>query len=311
MGTFYLLAVSVAALALTSCDSGRATARTGGRPSLFRYAYSVTYDDPDTALQRIQPLKQYLENTLHMPVEMVETTNYGVVIEAFRAHKIDAASISPFSYVLATQKAPIEAIVMHGGENGGPAAYTGSLGVPANSPIHSMQDVIKHAKELTISFVDPASASGFLVQNAYLQSLGIDPQKGFRKVLFTQNHLASVMTLKAGKVDVGAVNERMLSRWVQSGKLKAGDIRILWTSPSIPNQPIAVIKTLPAEFKEELRRVFLDLYQKDRKAFEAQVSKTFAGLGSLRQPYVRADDSMFDGLRQMARNVPNLSLLEQ
>lgn len=311
MRTFYLLAVSVAALSLTSCDSGRATAGTTGRPSVLRYAYSVTYDDPDTAIVRIQPLKQYLENTLHMRVEMVATTNYGAVIEAFRAHKIDAATITPFSYVLATQKTEIEAIVMHGGENGGPAAYTGSLAVPANSPIHSIEDVIKHAKQLTISFVDPASASGFLVQNAYLQSRGIDPQRGFRKVLFTQNHLASVMTLKADKVDVGAVNERMLTRWIQSGQLKPGDIRILWTSPSIPNTPIAVSKTLPAEFKEELRRAFLDIYQKDRKAFEAQVPKIYAGLGSLRQPYVRADDSMFDGLRQMARNVPNLSLLEQ
>jgi phosphonate transport system substrate-binding protein len=311
MRTFYLLAAAVAAIALTSCDAGRATTGTGGRPAVFRYAYSVTFDDPDTAIQRVQPLKHYLENTLHMRVEMVETTNYGVVIEAFRAHKIDGASISPFSYVLATQKTPIEAIVMHGGENGGPAAYTGSLAVPGNSPFHSIQDVIKHAKELTISFVDPASASGFLVENAYLQSLGLDPQKAFRKVLFTQNHLASVMTLKAGKVDVGAVNERMMSRWIQSGKLKPNDIRILWTSPSIPNQPIAVSKTLPAEFKEEIRRAFLDMYQKDRKAFEAQVPKTFAGLGSLRQPYIRADDFMFDGLRKMARNVPNLSLLDQ
>jgi phosphonate transport system substrate-binding protein len=311
MRTFYLLAAAVAAIALTSCDAGRATAGTSGRPSVLRYAYSVTYDDPDTASVRIQPLKQYLENNLHMRVEMVATTNYGAVIEAFRAHKIDAASISPFSYVLATQKTPIEAVVTHGGENGGPAAYTGSLGVPGNSPIHSIEDVIKHAKELTISFVDPASASGFLVQNAYLQSRGLDPQKDFRKVLFTQNHLASVITLKAGKVDVGAVNERMMSRWLQSGKLKPNDIRIVWTSPSIPNQPIAVSKTLPSAFKEEIRRVFLDMYQTDRKAFEAQISKTFAGLGSLRQPYIRADDSMFDGLRQMARNVPNLSLLDQ
>src|SRR5262249_27738252 len=210
------------------------------------------FDDPDTALQRIQPLKHYLENALHLRVEMVATTNYGVVIEAFRAHKIDAASISPFSYVMATQKAPIRAIVMHGGENGGPAAYTGSLGVPGNSPIHSIQDVVKHAKDLTISFVDPASASGFLVQNAYLQSLGLEPQRDFRKVMFTQNHLASVMTLKAGKVDVGAVSERMMSRWRQSGKIGPKDIRIIWTSPSIPNQPIAVSMTLPGPFKEEI-----------------------------------------------------------
>jgi phosphonate transport system substrate-binding protein len=310
MRTFYLLAVAAVAIVLTSCDTNRATARTGGKPAVLRYAYSVTLDDPDSAAQRVQVVKAYLEKILHLRVEVYPTTSYEGVIEAFRAHKIEVASISPFSYVLATQKAAIEAVVMHGGENGGPAVYNGSLAVPANSPIHSIEDVVRHSKELTISFVDPDSTSGFLVQNAYLQSLGLEPQRDFRKVLFTMNHIASIMTLKAGKVDIAAVQERMLGRYIESGKLARGDIRILWTSPSIPNQPIAVSKELPASFREEIRQAFLDMYSKDPKAFAAQAPRSIASLTWSRAPYVRADDSMFDGLRQMARNVPNLSLLE-
>jgi phosphonate transport system substrate-binding protein len=310
MRTFFVLALTAWAIALSSCDSGGTTAGIGGRPGVLRYAYSVTLDDPDSAAQRVEVVKAYLERTLHVRVETYPTTSYEGVIEAFRAHKIEVASISPFSYVLATQKAAIEAIVIHGGENGGPAVYNGSLAVPANSPIHSMQDVIRHSKELTISFVDPDSASGFLVQNAYLQSLGLEAQRDFRKVLFTTNHIASIMTLKAGKVDIAAVQERMLGRYISSGKLAPGDIRILWTSPSIPNQPIAVSKELPASFREEIRQAFLDMYSKDPKAFAAQAPRSLASTAWSRAPYVQADDSMFDGLRQMARNVPNLSLLE-
>ena len=310
MRSRHLLLTLLAAAVLASCGSGSAFSGAASRPSVFRYAYSVSMDDPDVALQRVQPVKRYLEKTLRVRVEMTPTTNYGAVIEAFRAHKIDGASISPFSYVLAAQKASIVAIVMHGGENGGPAVYTGSLGVPATSPLHSVQDLVQHSKELTISFVDPASASGFLVENAYLQSLGLEPQRDFRKVIFTMNHLNSILTLKAGKVDVAAVNERFMARLIATGKLGANDIRILWTSPTIPNQPIAVSSTLPPDFKEEIRRAFLGMAQKDPVAFAAQVPHAFAGMSSLRAPYVRADDSMFDGLREMARHVPNLSLLE-
>ncbi|HKE27086.1 MAG TPA: phosphate/phosphite/phosphonate ABC transporter substrate-binding protein [Bryobacteraceae bacterium] len=308
MRYFHALLIVLLALALAACHSSQASTGSGGRPSVIRYAYSAMSEDPDAAAHRIQPLKRYLERTLRARVDAVLTTNYSGVIEAFRAHKIDVASISPFSYILAAQKTPIEAIVMNGDPNGGPAVYTGSLAVARNSPVRNLEDVIRHSKELTISFVDPDSASGFLVQNAYLQSQGIEPQRDFRKVMFTMNHLASIMTLKAGKVDVAAVNERMLNRWIQSGKLAAGDIRIVWTSPSIPNQPTAVSKSLPRPFIEEIRRAFLEMQQKDPSAFAARYSKMYSGFA--RAPYVRADDSMFDGLRQMARNVPNLNLLE-
>jgi phosphonate transport system substrate-binding protein len=309
MRRLQILAIVLAACVLSACGSSRASTSKGGRPSVLRFAYSAQSSDPDAAAQKIEPLRRYLERTLGVHVDAVLTTNYSGVIEAFRAHKIDVASISPFSYILATQKTPIEAIVMMGGANGGPAEYTGSLAVPGNSPIKSIQDVIRHSKQLTISFVDPDSASGFLVQNAYLQSVGIEPQKDFRKVMFAMNHLAAIMTLKAGKVDVAAVQERLVKRYIQTGKLAEGDIRIIWTSPSIPNQPTAVSKALPRPFIEEIRQAFLDMQQKDPAAFAARVtSSVFAGIA--RGPYVRADDSMFDGLRSMARSVPNLSLLE-
>jgi phosphonate transport system substrate-binding protein len=304
------MVIILAAAALTSCGSSSASTDRGGRPAVLRYCFTSLNEDPDAGLRRIGPIKHYLETTLRVRVDVTRTTGYAGVIEAFRAHKVDLASISPFSYVLATQKTPIEAIVMRGGKDGGPPEYNGSLAVPGNSPIHSIQDVIHHSKDLTISFVDPASASGFLVQNAYLQSVGLEPQRDFRKVMFTMNHIASIMTLKAGKVDVGAVQERMLKRYIQAGKLAAGDVRIIWTSPSIPNQPIAVAKTLPAKFKEEIRQAFLDMQQKDNTAFAAMTPPAYAAIIGTRTPYVRADDSMFEGLRQMARDVPNLSLLE-
>jgi phosphonate transport system substrate-binding protein len=211
--------------------------------------------------------------------------------------------------VLATQRVPLEAIVSRSGADG-EAVYAGSLAVRADSPIRTMDDLVRHSKELTISFVDPASASGFLVQNAFLQSKGIEPQKDFRKVMFTMSHPASILTLKAGKVDVAAVMERLVRGYLKSGQLKPGELRVLWTSPPIPTQPIAVSRDLPRDFIEEIRRAFLEMKDKDPETFSAQVPKSFAMLVGPRSDYVLANDAMFDGLREMARSVPNLSLLE-
>jgi len=308
----FATAVAACAISLTSCQSGSIAASTmGGRPTVLRYCYTSTSEDPGAAVRRIEPFQRYMERTLHVRVDAVRTSGYAGVIEAFRSHKVDLASISPFSYVLASEKADIEALVMRGNAQGEPGEYTGVLAVPGNSPLRSIDDVIAHARDLTISFVDPASTSGFLAQNFYLQSRGIDSQKDFRKMVFSMDHMASLMTLKAGKVDVAACMQRLIDGYLANGKLKPGDVRVLWTSPPMPNQPVAIRKDFPASFKEEIRRAYLEMHLKDPEAFAAQNLRAKAfRLPGVQLPYVAASDVMFDGLRQMARGVKNLSLLE-
>lgn len=305
-----ILSIISAAIALSSCGgSSNAMINRNGRPAVLRYAYTVSSEEPQTASQRIEVVKKYLESQLHVTVEAVQTTQYGAVIEAFRANKIDVASISPFSYVIATGKGiPIEAILQS--ERDGNRDYTGSLAVPADSPIKDIDDMIKHASELTISFVDPASTSGFLVQSAYLQSRGLDPEHSFKKMMFSMNHLASAMTLKAHKVDVAAVSMTMMKRQIETGKIGANDLRFLWTSAPIPNQPIAVRKDLPANFKKEIQRAFIEMQQRDPQAWANHYPKAYASLAR-NMKYVAADDSVFDGLREMAKTVKNLNLLDQ
>jgi len=308
MKLFWLSIILAASAALTSCSSSNAGVRGDGRPEVLRYCFASSSEEPEAAGRRAEVTRKYLERELRVKVDVVRTTQYSAVIEAFRSNKIDAASISPFSYVLATQKAPIEAIVMRGTPAGEPGEYTGVLAVPANSPLHSIDDVIAHRKELTVSFVDPDSTSGFLVQTAFFQSRGIDPQHDFKKIVFSMTHPASLLTLKAGKVDVAAAMLKLVKRYEDMGKLKKGDVRVLWVSPPLPNQPIAVRKDLPAAFKEEIRRAFMDMAKKDPEAWANQYPKWYPAPAG--QVYVRADDHMFDGLREMARGIKNLSLLE-
>ncbi len=299
-----VLAVSV----LSSCTRD-ATAKSGQEPwpKTFRYNVAIGVEDLSAREKRVDLIKGYLERQLGMPVEITTTVGYGPVIEAMRAKKIDASAMGPFAYLIASEKAGAEAIVTRGSaKDGNPGDYAGTIAVPADSPYQSIDELVKHAKDVTISFVDPASASGFLVQRAYLDSRGVNPETDFKKIVFSNNHIASAMTLLAHKVDAAAISENTFNTLVKKGNVKPEEVRTLWKSPPIPNSPIAVRKDLPAELKRKLQDVLVEMPVKAPEVYSGMLT-TVAPPDTT---YVRINDATFDGLRNMARGVKTTKLLE-
>ncbi|HKE84344.1 MAG TPA: phosphate/phosphite/phosphonate ABC transporter substrate-binding protein [Vicinamibacterales bacterium] len=308
------LCTILAAGLVAGCTTRASTVTdTTARPKIFRYAYSPGSEEAETLTLRIDKLKTYLASQLHVEVEMYKTSaGYGPVIEAMRAKKVDAAGIGPFGYLIASEKAGAEVIAMRGTRNGDPGEYGGVIAVGRNSRIKTIEDLVAHSKELTFSFVDPASTSGFLVQRAYFQSVGLDPDRDFKKTLFSVNHPASALTLKAGKVDAAAMMEPepgniMYRRLFDKGRMKEGDLRILWRSPRLPASPIVVRKDLPDAFKKEIQAAFVEMAERDPELWKIWPR---SGGDPTQTKMLPATDAMFDGLRAMARNVKNLSLLE-
>ena len=105
-----------------------------------------------------------------------------------------------------------------------------------------MQDVKARAKELSLSFTDPASTSGHLIPRAYLKLQGLDPDNAFKQTLFASSHAASVMTVHSGKVDIGCTYESALKKLVINGIVPKDELVTLWTSDPIVNSPIVVQK---------------------------------------------------------------------
>ena len=314
--TVWTATAVVACVVLAGCGKGRtvqAQSVPAGWPVPLRFNMTSSSEDPDVRAKRLGPLKVYLERELGIPVEITANTGYGGTIEAMRAHRIDAAGMGPFAYLIAAEKAGAEAIVSRGLVDGTPGVYAGSLAVPGNSTIRNIDDLKRNVRDLTISFVDPASASGYLVQRAYLDSIGINPEKDFRKVVFSNNHMASLMTLKAGKVDVAAVQSNMPSSMIKRGRLKEGEIRQIWISPPIPNSPVAVRKDLPADLKRKLQDALANMRTKvpDVYANIYSRSNSYYATQSQNTTYVRVSDATFDGLRRMARGVRTIQLLEE
>ena len=279
-------------------------------PKVLRYSISISQENPESEAGRLDSVRRYLERRMQMPVIVTGCTGYGVTIEAFRARKIEAASIGPFAYLIATRRTDVEAIATRGTLDGEARLYSGTLSVAAASPLHSVDDLVRHARELTISFVDPASASGNLVQRAQLASLGMSPERSFKKVVFTTNHMTSALTLVAGKVDVAAVGESIILMLVQTGKLHQGDIRPLWVSPRIPESPVAVRKDLPAAFRQRLQRALLDMAAEDPEAYKNMTAKIYFERYR-NTKFVAATDADYEPIRKLFRGVEQLEGMEQ
>lgn len=270
---------------------------------------SIGEENPEAEASRLDPIAKYLERRMGIPVEIIGTSGYGVAIEALRAHKIEACTLGPFAYLIASEKANAVVIAMRGTLDGKPGSYAGGLAVPANSSLHSIEDVVKRAKELTVSFVDPASASGNLVQRAWLDTLGIVPERDFRKVVFSTAHLTSAMTLLAGKTDVAAIGDTIIPAMEKNHQASPGALRYIWRSPKIPEGPVAVRKDLPQDLVEALRSALVAM-KTDAPDVYINMSARIYQERYRNTKLIAADDTMFDPLRQLARSVHNTKLLE-
>jgi phosphonate transport system substrate-binding protein len=299
-------------LALSSCGahSASATSQTPkGWPKVLRFNVSTSQENPEVEGSRLRPIGVYLESQLHIPVEVTGTTGYGVFIEALRANKIEAGTMGSFGYLIAFEKAQAEVIAMRGNLDGTAGLYSGGIAVAAGSPIKTIEDVVKRAHELTVSFVDPASGSGNFVQRAYLDSLGIDPERDFKKVVFSQNHMTSVLTLVNGKTDVAAVGETVVPALIASKQLKPGDVRFLWISPRIPEGPVVVRHDLPQDLKDKLQDAIVRISTEAPDAYYNMTAKVYRERYRNKK-FIPATDADFESLRKLAKGMKLTQVLE-
>ncbi|SDH51849.1 phosphate/phosphite/phosphonate ABC transporter substrate-binding protein [Nonomuraea jiangxiensis] len=253
------LAVVGALAAAAGCSSASGNAGGAGDGDALRFAAVP-------AEQNIDPTAEYkdiialIEKNTGRKVEFVRSTDYNAVIEGMVSGKIDLAEFGPLSYVLAKSNGakitPVASMV----EKGGKPTYQSYGIVPANSKITDING-FKGAK---VCFVDPGSTSGYLFPSQGLQVAGIDPKTGVSPVM-AGGHDNSVLSVAAGKCDAGFAENAMVDHiLIEKGKLKPGDVKVVWKSAPIPMSPIAIRDELPADLKAKLTSTFTKDANRDR-----------------------------------------------
>lgn len=262
-------------------------------PKLLRLAL-IPAEDMDEMIRAFTPAIRYLERELGVPIETFRATDYTAVVEAMRTRKVDIALFGPFSYVLAAKRANARAIIA-GGYGGKLATYHSILITHRDSGLKDMDIVRAQSKRLSVSFVDPASTSGYLIPRGALEDMGIRVDRDFRNIIFAGGHDASVLAVKARKVDLGATWEGPLQRAIDKGLVAPGEVSVIWRSPPIPRSPIAVRGDLDGVLVKRIQQAFLDMPHKDPEAF-----RQLEGRWERNKGYVVVTDKDYDVIRNLA-----------
>jgi len=245
----------------------------------------IPAEDSQAMIESSRQVLDALQQQLGMPVKPFVATDYNGVIEALRAKKLDVAYLGPFSYVLASSVAEVEAFSVAVTKKTGQSAYRSVILARKDSGLRSVAEL----KGRNFAFVDPSSASGHLFPKAGLQQTGLDPDAYFGRVVFSGSHDASILAVANRKVDAAAVADRIFNSAVAKGTVKQDDFVVLWSSRPIPESPMVWRKDLDPALKEKLARALANL--KDVKWGDQGVLNGF-------QP---TSDAAYDVVRDTAK----------
>jgi phosphonate transport system substrate-binding protein len=201
------------------------------------------------------PVLADMERRTGYKVNAFFAPDYAGIIEGMRFNKVQVAWFG--------NKSAMEAVDRAGGEvfaqmvnADGTQGYYSHLIVHRDSSLQSLDDVLKNAKNLSFGNGDPNSTSGFLVPSYYVFAVNrIDAKSAFR-VVRTANHETNALAVANKQVDVATNNSENLEKIRQRFPDKFGELRVVWTSPLIPSDPLVIRADLPPVAKQKIREFF-------------------------------------------------------
>lgn len=221
-------------------------------------------------LGRYQDYQKLLETTFQVPVKLLLAADYAGVIQAFAAHQLELAYMSPASYAAAWMQSDgdIEPLLTSQDVDGS-TSYVSVMYVRADSPIRSLDDM----RGKSLAWADPNSASGYLIPRAEFRAAGIDPESGkyFGRTGFAGGHEQGVIAVLNNQYDAGVTwtsglgdeaagySRGMLRMMSDKKLLDMKDLRLIWRSRPILNGPIAIRKSTPESFRADMGAFHLAL----------------------------------------------------
>jgi phosphonate transport system substrate-binding protein len=150
----------------------------------------------------------------------------------------------------------------------GTQGYYSHLIAHKDSPIKNLDDIIKNGKSLSFGNGDPNSTSGFLVPGFYVFAQNkIDPKTLFR-VVRSANHETNALAVANKQVDIATNNSENLEKISERQPEKFKDIKVVWTSPLIPLDPLVISKNVPEATKTKIKNFFYNYAKTDPREKE-------------------------------------------
>jgi phosphonate transport system substrate-binding protein len=227
----------------------------------------ISTESTQNLKQDWEPLIQDMKRQTGLNVKAFFAPDYAGIIEAMRFNKVQVAWVG--------NKAAIEAVDRANGEvfakmvnADGTQGYYSHLIVHSDSPHNTVDDVLKNGKNLSFGNGDPNSTSGFLVPGFYVFSKNSIDAKTHFKVTRSANHETNALAVANKQIDVATNNSENLDKIQQRYPDKYKNIKIVWSSPLIPLDPLVIRKDLSDPLKAKIKNFFVSYGKTDSREKE-------------------------------------------
>lgn len=197
---------------------------------------SATPGDSRAALEE---LCGRLSAILDTSVVGMHPESYSELQSQLERDRVQYAWMPPALIVLGSEKLRLEPLLSS--VRGDKVEYRAVIFVDAASAFRNVRDLVGKK----IAWVDPASASGYLVPRLHLAAKGIDPGRLFGEELFVKSHAEVVRAVFSGRAHAGATYAHRPAQGEPVHRAGFADVmpereaRVLEWTQAIPSDVIA------------------------------------------------------------------------
>jgi phosphate/phosphite/phosphonate ABC transporters, periplasmic binding protein len=189
----------------------------------------------------------------------VVTTDWAGIALALATGQADVAWMGPWGYVLAHNEGGAEAVATV--KYDGKPTYHSIIVARPEAKIEKWPD---DAQGMRLSLADVGSTSGWLIPTHWFKTRGIDPKTYFQ-YRDGASHAAQVISVINGQVDLASDFDRNLNAQIDRGAVKPDQVRIVWKSEPLPNDPLVVRKGLDPALTARIRQIVTAISEDEAK----------------------------------------------
>ena len=226
--------------------------------------------DPARIKADADKVAAFLKGELSTEVQAQVPSGYASSVQALVSKTADIAYLDSVGFLLARRDGDAELLLVEERVDlkGKPRTdYDSVFVVRKDSPLKTIEDLIKAASSQRMVFTSPTSTSGYIMAYRRLVNEGLlrpkqDPQAAFKSVSFGGSYGQALEQVLNDRGDVAAV-----SHYTMEGPSSAkylsdqtrSQLRILARSPGVPTHVIAVRGSLSDETKDQIKEAILKI----------------------------------------------------
>lgn len=198
-----------------------------------------------------RPLLEDLERKLGHSVTTVSVSSYAGLSGAIGDQRVDIAFLSGRLAIEAVEHQHMS-VVAQFVRNDGVKGNTAMLIVRADSPIHSLKDLLAKPGRWRYARGEPLSVTGYVAPEAEVFApKGLNSDTFFAHVR-VGNHQNNALAVANGEVDVATCNNPDFDLFRRNFPSEAAQLRVIWRSTLIPSGVLVVRNGMSEPLRSQL-----------------------------------------------------------